>query len=157
MSKICCFTGHREIKKIKPSVLANRLDKTIVELVENEDVTDFRAGGAKGFDTIAALHVLKFKQKYPHIKLHLILPYKKQAAGFTRFEKQLYDFVLQNADTVHYTSEKYYDGVLFARNRELVDGADVCVALLEVLVGVTYQTVNLARKQKTKVINLVRA
>ena len=156
MSKICCFTGHREIKKTKPSVLAERLDRTIIDLIENEGVTDFRAGGAKGFDTIAATHVLKFKQKYPHIKLHLILPYKKQASAYTVFEKQLYYFVLQNADSVHYTSENYYDGVLFARNRELVNGADVCVALLEVLKGGTYQTVNIARKQKIKVINLVR-
>ena len=157
MSKICCFTGHRKIKKTKPSVLTERLDKTIIDLIENEGVTDFRAGGAKGFDTIAAMHVIKFKQKYPHIKLHLILPYKKQASGYSPTEKQLYDFVLRNADSVHYTSEKYYDGVLFARNRELVQGSDVCVALLEVLTGGTYQTVNIARKQKVKVLNLVKA
>ena len=100
---------------------------------------------------------MKRKQKYPHIKLHLILPYKKQAVGYSATEKQLYDFVLQNADSVHYTSENYYHGVLFARNRELVQGADVCVALLEVLTGGTYQTVNIARKQKIKVLNLVKA
>jgi uncharacterized phage-like protein YoqJ len=156
MSKICCLTGHREIRKANSLKLIESLESTLTTLIENEDVTDFRAGGAKGFDTIAAVTVLKFKQKYPHIKLHLILPYKNQSAGYTEHEKQLYDFVLKSADSVHYTAQNYYDGVLLARDRELVNGADFCVAYLEVLSGGTYYTVNYARKNKVKVFNVYK-
>ena len=155
VSKICCFTGHREIKNISPTVLQERLERTIVDLIENEGVTDFRAGGAKGFDSMAALCVLTLKEKYPHIKLHLVLPHKRQAVRFKRIEKAVYKHTLAHADSVFYVSERYYDGVMFERNRKLVDGADVCVAFMNKLSGGTYYTVNYARKKKLDVINLM--
>ena len=156
MSKICCFTGHRDIEKISASVLSARLEKTIVDLIENEGVTDFRAGGARGFDSMAALAVLALKEKYPQIKLHLILPCKTQAHYFTTFEKKVYQYTLAHANSVVYVSEKYYSSVMFDRNRKLVDGADVCVAFLNHLGGGTYYTVNYARKNKVEVRNLIR-
>ena len=157
MSKICCFTGHRTIRNIKPSVLAERLENALVNLIENEGVTDFRAGGAMGFDTVAATYVLKMKMKYPQIKLHLILPYKNQEKYFSNADKQLYKYVLDNADSVHYVNEKYTNSALFARNRELVNGADFCVAFLNKLSGGTYYTVNYARKNKLQVINVAKS
>ena len=157
MSKICCFTGHREIRKISLSVLENRLENTLINLIENEGFTDFRAGGAVGFDTIAALTVLKLKEKYPHIKLHLILPFKGQANGFSPLEKKIYRYTISNADSVCYLSERYHSNVMFDRNRKLVDGADVCVAFMNKLIGGTYYTVNYARKQKVDVKNLMKA
>jgi uncharacterized phage-like protein YoqJ len=156
MSKICCFTGHRDIEKISPSVLFERLEKNIIDLIENEGVTDFRAGGARGFDSMAALVVLTLKEKYPHIKLHLILPCKNQDKGFKLVEKQVYKYNLVHADSVFYVSEKYYAGVMLDRNRKLVDGADVCVAFMNRLTGGTYYTVNYARKNKLDVRNLMR-
>ena len=157
MSKICCFTGHRDIEKISASVLYTRLEKTIVDLIENEGVTDFRAGGARGFDSMAALAVLAMKEKYPQIKLHLILPCKAQADYFRAFDKKVYKYTLAHADSVVYVSERYYSSVMFDRNRKLVDGADVCVAFLNHLGGGTYYTVNYARKNKVEVRNLMRA
>ncbi len=157
MSKICCFTGHRDIKDVPANVLSARLEKTIVDLVENEGVTDFRAGGARGFDSMAALAVLALKEKYPQIKLHLILPCKNQDKGFKLVEKQVYKYNLAHADSVVYVSEKYYAGVMLDRNRKLVDGADVCVAFMNHLGGGTYYTVNYARKNKVEVRNLMRA
>ena len=156
MSKICCLTGHREIKKTRPSEVIAKLENTLVDLIENEEFTDFRTGGAKGFDTIAATTIIKLKKKYPHIKLHLFLSHKNQSSGFSHVEKQVYDFILKNADSVQYTSQKYYDGVFLARDRQLVDGSDICVALLETLSGGTYYTVNYARKQKIPVHNITR-
>lgn len=62
--KTCCFTGHREI----PSKAYQRLFSKTEEMVESlikEGYLFFGAGGALGFDTIAALVVLKLKEKYP--------------------------------------------------------------------------------------------
>ena len=157
MSKICCFTGHREIKQIKASVLIERLENTVIDLIENEGVTDFRAGGARGFDSIAAMCIIKMKAKYPNIKLHLVLPCQNQEKYFSNSEKQVYKYVFENADTVRFVNPKYNPSVMFARNRELVTGADVCVAYMYKLTGGTYYTVNYARKNKVDVKNLIKA
>ena len=155
MSKICCFTGHRTISGLSRKEIMARLEKKLIELIENEDFTDFRAGGAKGFDLIAAITVLNLKDLYPHIRLHLILPCKGQEKYFSHIEKQMYYYSLKKADSVTYIQENYTDGVMFARNRALVDGSELCIAYLEKLKGGTYHTVNYARKNKVKTINLL--
>lgn len=156
MSKICCFTGHRNIEALTPQKIGEALEKVLVDLIENEGFTDFRAGGAKGFDTIAAMAVLELKKRYPHIKLHLVLPHKNQDAYFLPFEKKLYRYTLSVADSVTYIQEHYSRESLFVRNRALVDGADLCIAYLEKLTGGTYYTVNYARKNKVKTMNLMK-
>ena len=156
VSKICCFTGHRNINSLAPRELEKRLENKLIDLIENEGFTDFRAGGARGFDTMAAMTVIKLKKKYPHIKLHLLLPCKNQDVYFLPFEKQLYRFAISEADSVTYIQERYSREAMFARNRALVDGSDLCIAYLEKLEGGTYYTVNYARKQKVKAINLYR-
>ncbi len=156
MSKICCFTGHRYMSALPPEKIEIKLKNKLIDLIENEGFTDFRTGGAKGFDSLAALTILKLKNRYPHIKLHLILPCKGQEKYFLPIERQIYHFAIKNADSVTYIQEHYSDGVMFARNRALVDGADLCFAYLEKLRGGTYQTINYARKQGVRTINLLK-
>ncbi len=38
----------------------------------------FGAGGARGFDSLAAEVVIELKEKYPHIHLILVLPFYNQ-------------------------------------------------------------------------------
>ncbi len=156
MSKICCFTGHREVDPRSCVKMSERLEALLRELIEKDGFTDFRAGGAVGFDCIAAISVLKLKQEYPHIKLHLVLPCKNQDRYFSPMEKRLYKYVLANADSAVYMQERYSNGVMFVRNRALVSGADLCVAYLARLKGGTYQTVNIARREKVRVINVYK-
>ena len=156
MSKICCFTGHRKIYSTSLDKVAQRLEEKLIFLIENNDFTDFRAGGATGFDSLAALSVLKLKNKYPHIKLHLFLPCKNQDKYFSPFEKGLYQYTLNCADSITYIQEHYSKEAMFARNRALVDGSDLCIACLERLEGGTYQTVNYARKQRVETINILK-
>jgi uncharacterized phage-like protein YoqJ len=156
MSKICCFTGHRKTASLPPEKIAEKLKIKLTDLIENEEFYDFRAGGATGFDSIAALVVLELKEKYPQIKLHLFLPCKDQDRYFTPFEKKIYKYAIKNADSVVYIQEHYSKEAMYARNRALVDGSDLCLACLERLEGGTYQTVNYARKNKVRTINLLR-
>ena len=155
MSGICCFTGHREIKTLSLDVVASRLEKKLIYLIENEGFSDFRAGGAVGFDTLVALTVLKLKNQYPHIKLHLLLPCKNQDRFFTKVERNLYKYTLASADSITYMQEHYSREAMLARNRALVDGADLCISCLERLEGGTYYTVNYARKQRVPLVNVI--
>ena len=72
----CCFTGHRKIPQRKSGQIQERLRNEIVTAIQN-GYTFFYAGGAIGFDTMAAQAVLELKAQYPHIKLILVLPLMK--------------------------------------------------------------------------------
>ncbi len=52
-SKTCCFTGHRKIPGDELPQIKTKLKNTIIELINN-GVIYYGAGGALGFDTLAA-------------------------------------------------------------------------------------------------------
>ena len=156
MSKICCFTGHRDMKTPSASATVDRLKRILTYLVEHHGVDEFRAGGAVGFDSVAALEVINLKSKYPHVKLHLMLPCKDQTRYFRVMQTQIYDFVMNNADRITYVSEEYHKGAMFERNRALVNGADFCISFLTKETGGTAYTVNEARKARIPVINIAK-
>lgn len=128
-NKIVCFTGHRKIPYSNRARLIRALNAEVARQIE-AGATVFRAGGALGFDTLAAFTVLKHREINPQIRLELILPCPSQADGWSHEDRILYQKVLSLADSYLYVSQTYYDGVLHLRNRRLVEGADVCVAYL---------------------------
>ena len=66
----CCFSGHRHLPKQQILHIHNLLVKRILKLI-HIGVNTFICGGALGFDTLAALAVLKIRSIYPHIQLIL--------------------------------------------------------------------------------------
>lgn len=154
MEKILCFTGHREIPSTEYSMLRDRLCEVLEEKIA-QGYTCFRAGGAVGFDTLAALTVLLLRKKYPHIRLELILPCPSQTRGWSENDEMLYRQIQAQADSYRYVSENYYRGVLQVRNRALVEGAHTCVAYLRTSQGGgTAYTAALALKKGLEFINL---
>ncbi len=154
MEKILCFTGHREIPSTEYLALRDRLYDTLEEKIA-QGYTCFRAGGAVGFDTLAALNVLLLRKKYPHIRLELILPCPSQTRGWSQNDEMLYQQIREQADSYRYVSQTYYRGVLQVRNRALVEGADACVAYLRFSHGGgTAYTAALALKKGLEFINL---
>ena len=151
--KTCCFTGHREIPSEKQRAVAARLRETLVTLIE-QGVRYFGAGGALGFDTLAAQTVLTLKSAYPHIRLILVLPCKEQAARWSAADQAVYREILSRADKVVWTAEHYHRGCMHVRNRHLVDHADVCVCYLEKNSGGTAYTVGYAQEKGLPVINV---
>lgn len=150
-----CFTGHRDLGSAEELARLREELKTEVARLAKEGATVFRAGGAIGFDTEAALAVLRQKQETPEIRLELMLPCRDQTRKWNAEQISLYEEILAKADTYTYTSEKYYRGVMHVRNRALVDGSDTCVAFLrEGASGGTAYTVDYAKKHGVTVINL---
>lgn len=86
----CCFTGHRRIPLSKRKAVVQRL-KTELSALINNGYQFFMAGGALGFDTIAAQTVLDLKEKYPHIKLILVLPCPNQTRGWKEKDKRIFN------------------------------------------------------------------
>lgn len=152
--KCCCFTGHRKIKVTNE--LISRLNKTLTDLIENGAVT-FIAGGAYGWDLLVSEAVLKLREIYPQIKLHLVLPCspEEQTIKWNDTQKAEYQNILNAADTVENTSDHYYDGCMKVRNARLVELADCCVCYYDNRSrSGTGQTVRMAKKKGIRVINL---
>ena len=151
--KTACFTGHRKIPPEKKSEISRRLKTTLIRLIE-EGYVCFGAGGALGFDTLAAQCVLSLKNQHPHIKLILVLPCITQTKGWSENDIAIYEEIKSQADKVVYTSREYSRGCMFKSNRHLVDCSSVCVAYLTQEKGGTAYTVNYAKEHGLTFYNI---
>ena len=149
----CCFTGHRELPKDQIDRIWSELMSSVEALVL-AGVEEFRAGGALGVDTLAALAVLRLKEKYPHIRLVLMLPCADQDKNWSDTSRRRYEEIKLAADEVNVLAQHYYRGCMFVRNRALVDGSEYCIAYLCRPSGGARMTVDYATKQGLKIKNL---
>ena len=133
--------------------IAKRLEKAVIEAIE-QGYRYFGCGGALGFDTLAAQTVLRLREIYPEIRLILVLPCRDQTRGWKQADVAEYDRIMKAADKVTYTSEQYYSGCMHKRNRHLVDNSSLCICYLTEQSGGTAYTVNYARSQGLKIINV---
>ena len=114
----------------------------------------FRAGGAMGFDTLAAEAVLSLRARYPQIRLELFLPFPEQTLKWPADAIRAYEKIIQAADAIHYTCPSYSMAAYRLRNRQLVENAQVCIAYLTDSTGGTAYTCALALKNGLELINL---
>ena len=148
-----CFTGHRRIPCEEVTRLPSLLEGVISDLCER-GATTFRAGGAMGFDTLAALKVLDMKEKFPHIRLELLLPCRNQTERWDEVSRKTYHYILNRSDSHRFLFETYFDGCMLERDRRLVEGSDVCVAYCAQSRGGTAYTYAYALREGLEVINL---
>lgn len=154
--KSCAFSGHRDIPESDFVQIYDHLTTLLRELIEN-GCTDFYAGGALGFDTIAALIVLKLRMQYPDIKLHLLLPHANQSGEWQQSDCNTYEFIKSQANSFEYLSKDYYRGCMQTRNRALVDKSDLVVCYMTRNTGGTAYTIRYAKSCSRRVINIAPA
>lgn len=151
--RVACFTGHRDIPDNEITQVPALLEWVIRKLYER-GVREFRTGGAWGFDTAAAIQVLHMKQVYADIRLTLILPCADQTGRWKPQMKTVYERIKGAADEVRVLYERYTPWCMRERDRELVNGSDVCVAYCARSSGGTAYTVSYAMEHGVRVINL---
>lgn len=150
---ICCFTGHRNILPEDAARLRERLDHVISVLI-SKGVKTFRCGGAIGFDTLAALIILEKKRDGADVSLELFLPCRDQSNAWNDFNREIYAYVLSEADGVHYSEQTYCAGCMLKRNREMVNGSTYCIAYCKKNSGGTAYTLNYAKSKGVRTLNL---
>lgn len=153
--KTACFTGHRQIPSTEKSQLRANLRQTLIYYIE-QGYQYFGAGGALGFDTLAAQTVLELKNTYPEIKLILVLPCLSQASKWGVDDIAEYERIKQAADKVVYTSQEYSRGCMHKRNRHLVDNSSLCIYYLTKRSGGTAYTADYAKSSGLVVVNLAK-
>ncbi len=155
INQTCCFTGHRKIPLDQLEVVTQRLRDAVTASIK-DGYLYFGAGGALGFDTIAAQTVLELKNDYPQIKLILVLPCKTQTRGWNQKDVEEYNRIIEAADKVVYSSQHYFNGCMHKRNRHLVDNSSLCVCYLTEDSGGTAYTVKYALAKRVSVVNLAK-
>lgn len=154
----CCFTGHRRLMAKEKKDALIKLRSTILYLV-SKGVYIFRAGGALGFDTLAASMVIDLKREHSEIKLVLELPYEAQHAKWSDKDKRIFEFIKENADflNVHSAVPKNKNQAveaMYKRNRALVDNSSYCICFMNKNSGGTAYTTAYAKKKDIEIINL---
>lgn len=148
--RVCAFTGHRYLAGTDFDELL--LERVVLNLVKG-GVKRFLCGMAVGFDMKAAQAVIALKDKY-EVELVACLPCENQAERFSARNKELYNDILSRCDKVVVLEKEYTRGCMLRRDRYLVDNCDTLVCFLRKDSGGTYYTVNYARKQNKKIIEI---
>ena len=152
----CIFTGHRTIPETRVKILSEIL-LSAVDSCYVIGIRDFYAGGALGFDTLAADAVLAYRKSHPDVRLHLILPCRGQEDRWSFKDKFAYRKQLSRADTVTYLAPAYYDGCMRARHRALVEHGTLCLAYMTNPRSGSAQTWRMAQAAGLRCVNLANS
>ena len=148
----CCFTGHRSIPKNDLFAVCEQLQHAIRVLYE-DGYRHFVAGGALGFDTLAARAVLALKPHLEGITLTLVLPCADQADAWEEKDRAEYGRIKSLADEVVCLAPAYFDGCMQKRNQAMVDASSACIAYLTRSRSGAGQTVRMAEKAGHRILN----
>ena len=154
----CCFTGHRRVPRQDALWLRRRLREEILRR-EAEGISTFLAGGAQGFDTMAAQEVVRLRGGLPGLRLVLALPGLDQTARWPESSIADYLALRSAADEVIYTGDLCLPQSYLRRDRFLVDHSCRCICYLTTFSrrGGTSYTVRYALGQGVEVYNLAEA
>ena len=155
-AKTLFFTGHRDLYRAEGSEAFEILRATIASFIE-KGYRYFVAGGALGFDTMAAECVMSLKRSGEDIELILMLPCKNQDAKWSAWERKKYISLLRNADKTVYVSEEYSRECMLIRDRTMADASSACIAYCAKSKGGTAYTVSYALKKGIPVVNLANS
>ncbi len=108
--------------------LKRTLADQISVLTEN-GVTHFLSGMALGTDVWCAQIVLAMRKKNPAIKLHCILPCTAQADRWPASSREIYRYILSQADSIVYVSREYHKDCMLLRNRFMVEYSSTLLAV----------------------------
>ncbi len=153
--KACCFTGHRQLPGGEEGRRLRMLVERAVRDAYAAGCRRFYAGGALGFDMLAAAVVCYLRDsEFSDLSLHLLLPCRDQDARWSPRDRARYREMLSLADSYLYLAEGYSDGVMAARNRALVEAGELCIAYMKNPASGTGGTLSMARRRGLAVRNL---
>ena len=153
MAYSCSFTGHRQIKESHKPEISGMLAYAI-ECAYEQGCRVFYAGGALGFDTVAAKEVIKFRQTHPGVRLVLCLPCQNQDEGWSEQQRSIYKHIASMADEIIYAKDHYTDGCMRERNFLLANKCDILIAYCTRKNSGAYQTIRMAEAMGKDVVNI---
>ncbi len=135
--KRCFLFGHRIVAENITNVLAKTIERYIVEY----GVTEFIVGKYGDFDRLAAETVITLQQRYPQVRLTLLLPYhpaEQRVEIPAYFNASLYPSGMENVPRQF---------AIARANRYMVDLCDYLIVYLRYSVGNTQTLYRYAQKR----------
>ena len=151
LHKTACFTGHRRLG-MSGLVIAKRLRKLISKAHYEKGITHFIAGGALGFDMIAAEQVLFLKDAGAEITLEIAIPCQDHTAKWSDSQVRRLNRILAEADKVSESKEPYSPEAMMTRNKYMVSQSALVIAYYEQgKTGGTKNTLDYATKNDREI------
>ncbi len=144
--KICALTGHRELPE---NFDTNALYDTLEKLI-GEGYTYFCCGMAKGFDLVALECLVDLKQRY-HVRIEACIPYAGYEHGMPAAGRKKYEMLLSWCDEKNVLSPAFFNGCFLARDRYMVDKADLVLAYCKRATGGAAYTARYAERSGKEV------
>ncbi len=159
--KCCAFTGYRpgklpwgsDERDARCMEFKFRLRESLEYLI-GRGYVHFLSGGALGFDLMAAEIVLSLRDKYPWIRLVMVIPFDGQADRWPEDQRRRWLSAIEQSDQVVRISHAYDRGVFFRRSHYMVEQADLLLAAYDGQPGGTAGTVAYAKRHGVRVVRL---
>lgn len=162
MGKVCAFLGNdysfmrgRKRERRPDFILQNKVKEKIIELIENENVTDFLVGEIGGFEDDAYDAVLEVKKLYPHIRVILVISKISELhtvgecdSHYISKKRDCDDFIYPDKCALGYKRLS-----IVYRNRYIIDNTDFIIAYNRYQ-GRAYEFCQKAQKLGVHVIEL---
>ncbi len=141
VQKSVIFIGHNECFDVSLQLLQQNVENCI-----KKGYSTFMSGGQGGFDRLSAIAVYQSKKSFPHIQNILVIPY----LSFKIFDRSIFDEIVCPNDFEKY----HFKAAIPARNRFLVDNADLAITYIRHSWGGAATTFAYAKKKQLKMIEL---
>ena len=141
MENTATFIGHGECWGVDKEKVRAAAEELIQKGVET-----FLSGGMGGFDWLGARVVYELKEKYPHIKNILVIPY----LTFNVRNKDLFDEILYPDGFEKY----HFKAAIPKRNRFLVDNSKYAICYVTHGWGGAAQPYEYAKKHGLNIVDI---
>ena len=141
---ICTFFGHRDA----PQGIEDTLRKILLDLIKNKKVSMFYIGNQGNFDFMAKRLLIQLKNKYPHIKIIIVLAYMPKMTDETNIRECIETIY---PDGLEYTPRRY---AIDRRNRWLVEHSDLVITYVTRNFGGAAKFKSLAISKGKRVIEI---
>ena len=135
------FCGHG---KIKYDIDAEKKLLFVIEDLIIKGATEFLFGGYGNFDILCAKVVKNLKNKYPYIKLTLVIAYLNRKYNLDFYDETVYP-------PIENTPLRF---AILKRNQWMVQNANVIVAYVQHEWGGAAKTLLFAKRKKKIIINI---
>ena len=149
MGRSCALSGHR---KLGDDISENQIFDSLEELILH-GYDYFLCGMAQGFDLLALECLIDLKQRYP-IFIEACIPFVGQERRFSPTDQKKYRNFLSWCDKQTVLFEGYRNGCFLARDRYMVERADLILAYCTQETGGTAYTIRYAQQKKIPIVNL---
>lgn len=161
------ITGHRPNKLLggynmesqKNQELYDSIRETVLFYLKEKGKLEIICGGALGIDTLFGLVGLDLKDEYPNdIVLTMAIPFYGFPLRWKPVDIACYDFLLSNADKVHFIEESYNYSARFyqQRNMYMTDRCDTLLAVWNGTAGGTKNCIDYAKSQDVDIVYICK-